>query len=510
VIFDHRHLRRDLAIAADLCVIGSGAGGAPVAWEAARAGKRVVVLEAGSLVTPRDMVQLEHEMLPRLYHDAGGRMTANKEVHVHQGKGVGGSTLHNLNLVKRVPDPVLDEWRADYGLDALGPEAMDALYAEVEERLSVSRLDDSHLNANNRVLMRGVEALGYRGGFLSHNRRGCMRSGFCELGCPFDAKENALKVFLADAVEQGAEVLADTWATAIEWSGRRAAAVRATVRDPANGAELAEVHVTARAICLSASATGTPVLIRRSQLPDPHQHAGTRLHLHPGAAVAGVFDEPIHAWTGIPQSYECTEWLDFERGGRGERRVWIVPSFAHPAGVASMLRGFGDEHASWMRLYPNLAALSPMLHDVSRGRVAPTRNRFGVRVDYWLGEDDRAALKRGLFESARLLLAAGARRVVVPFSAPLELHQGVDLDRAFAPVEIRRHDLAITSVHPMSSAWMSQDPARGPVDPFGRWHWLDNLFVSDTSLYPTSIGVPPQLTAYALGLHVGRRILAEL
>ena len=75
---------------------------------------------------------------------------------------------------------------------------------------------------------------------------------------------------------------------------------------------------------------------------------------------------------------------------------------------------------------------------------------------------------------------------------------------------IERYNLNITAVHPMSSVWMGERPETSCVDPSGRYHQLDNLFVADTSLYPTSIGGPPQLTAYALGLHVGRRLVASL
>jgi choline dehydrogenase-like flavoprotein len=55
---------------------------------------------------------------------------------------------------------------------------------------------------------------------------------------------------------------------------------------------------------------------------------------------------------------------------------------------------------------------------------------------------------------------------------------------------------------------MSDDPTRGPVDSAGKHHQLGGLFVSDGSLFLSSIGVPPQLSIYALGLHVGRAIVS--
>ena len=104
MIFGFDHLRgRDRKLRVDAVVIGSGAGGASAARELAARGATVIVLEAGSFVPPSDCTQLEHEMFPRLYHDAAGRTTRDRAVHVHQGKGVGGSTLHNLCLCARIP-----------------------------------------------------------------------------------------------------------------------------------------------------------------------------------------------------------------------------------------------------------------------------------------------------------------------------------------------------------------------------------------------------------------------
>jgi choline dehydrogenase-like flavoprotein len=53
---------------------------------------------------------------------------------------------------------------------------------------------------------------------------------------------------------------------------------------------------------------------------------------------------------------------------------------------------------------------------------------------------------------------------------------------------------------------MGDDPAVAAVDSEGRHHHLAGLWIADGSLFPTSIGVPPQLSIYAMGLHVGRAI----
>src|SRR6476659_395938 len=81
--------------------------------EAARAGLRVVALEEGAYSVPRDFTQREDEMLPLLFQDGGGRTTDDGALTVLQGRGVGGSTVHNTNLCKRAPAPRRREARRE-------------------------------------------------------------------------------------------------------------------------------------------------------------------------------------------------------------------------------------------------------------------------------------------------------------------------------------------------------------------------------------------------------------
>ena len=77
----------DLLERADVCVVGSGAGGAVVASELAAAGLSVVVLEQGHHWTSADFTQREEEMLPRLFEEGGMRQTVDGGVIV---KPIGG------------------------------------------------------------------------------------------------------------------------------------------------------------------------------------------------------------------------------------------------------------------------------------------------------------------------------------------------------------------------------------------------------------------------------------
>lgn len=506
MIFDARELPLPATLEADVCVVGSGAGGLMAAMVAAEAGQRVVLLEAGEYLTPLDMTQREEEMFPRLLWDSGGRTTDDRAVKVHQGHGVGGSTLHNLSLCKRIPEAVRDAWHRDAGLAHLPPATWDALYDEVERLLAVGEIPEAMRSRHNRLLQAGAEALGWRSGPLKYNRTGCIGAGFCELGCSYDAKNHAAKVLLPRAVKAGAEVLTCCHAVRVELVRGQARAVEALAVEPHGRKPLGRVRVEAKRICLAASATATAALLLRSDVPDPSGLTGNTLRVHPGVVAAGEFDAPVRAWEGVPQSYECTELLRLDEPGGN--RVWLLPAFAHPVGTATMLPGHGAAHRQWMERYPYLGVFSAMIHDETAGRVRP-RGELGLSLDYWPNAGDRQQLSLGLWGCAKLLFAAGARRIFVPtHAAPWVFERGDDL-ASLKDYELRAGALDLVAVHPMSSVPMGDDPQRSVVDSQGRHHRVDNLFVADGSLFPTSIGVPPQLSIYALGLHVGRALARQ-
>jgi choline dehydrogenase-like flavoprotein len=425
----------------------------------------------------------------------------DRAVKIHQGRGVGGSTLHNLNLCKRIPISIRERWAEERKLSKLPARAWDALYDEVEALLSVSEVPRERYNRHNRLLEEGCRALGWRGGGLRHNREGCIGSGFCEIGCAYDGKNNAAKVLLPRAVAAGADVLSCCQAVRVRHAGGEVQGVEARAIDPRTQRELGAVSIDAPRVCLAGSATGTPALLLRSGVPDPGGETGNHLHIHPALVAAGDFDEPVRAWEGIPQTYECTELLQLDR--EGGHRVWIVPAFAHPVGTAALVPGHGPAHREVMKRYANLAVLTAMIHDQTSGRVRPDGD-LRLSIDYWPDEGDRRELVLGLVACARLLFAAGARRVFVPGHPPRAYERGDSLGD-LETMALTRGSMDVTAVHPMGSVPMGEIPSAA-VDSEGRHRHLRGLWIADGSLFPSSIGVPPQLSIYALGLHVGRAI----
>src|SRR5437867_3796731 len=130
----------DLHLQAEVCVIGTGAGGAVVAKELAESGRDVVVLEQGGYYTKDDFTQREDEMMPLLYEDMGQRMTVDQTIGILQGCNVGGSTVHNLCYCFRTPLPILEKWKREDGVRDMSYEQMVPSFERVETMLKVKEI----------------------------------------------------------------------------------------------------------------------------------------------------------------------------------------------------------------------------------------------------------------------------------------------------------------------------------------------------------------------------------
>ncbi len=494
----------DLTLRADVCVIGSGAGGAVAAAELAAGGRKVVVLEQGPHWTSADMTQREDEMLPRLFEEAGMRQTVDGGVTILQGRSVGGSTVHNLCYAFRTPPPILRLWREEHGLSELTEQALEPSFARVERNLHVVPIREDEVNALNARIRAGAEKLGYSGFVTRHNRANCVKAGYCILGCSYGAKQSMLVTYVPRAERAGAQIYANARCERIEAEGGRVRRVLGHAVD-AGGERRSAFEVSAQVVVLAAGAVASPDLLLRSGLGGPA--VGRHLHLHPSVLLAGFWDEPFHAYRGIPQSYYVDEFIDLERDPH--RGSVLMPIAGFPVLTAVSLPGFGREHFALMRDFAKMGGLLALLHDRSEGSVRSGSSLARPEIRYALDPEDRRELTAGARHCAEVLFAAGARRVVVPYAPdPLVLHSPDEVS-AIDARPLREGAIPLASTHPQSTCRMGRDPATSVVGPFGECHTSAGLFVADTSVFPTSLGAPPQITTAALADRTAHHILAR-
>ena len=113
-------LAEDLALEADVVVVGTGAGGGISAEVLAGAGLRVVMVEEGAYRTPEEIPLREPWSLSRLYRDGGAMPTRDGALTVVQGRTVGGSTVVNWTSSFRTPEQTLRHWQQHHGIQLMG------------------------------------------------------------------------------------------------------------------------------------------------------------------------------------------------------------------------------------------------------------------------------------------------------------------------------------------------------------------------------------------------------
>ena len=206
----HRELTGSQTIDCDVCIIGSGAGSGMLAEGLAQAGFDVVMLEAGEHRTQKDFNMDEGVAFARLYQEGGLRATDDLSITILQGECVGGTTTINWTTCFRTPDPILTQWQHRYGLTDLTNENLTPHFEAVEKRLNISEWPKALANANNQIIFRGCEALGWESTPLKRNVKGCANSGYCSMGCPVNAKQGMLVTTIPAAVDAGMRLYTNT------------------------------------------------------------------------------------------------------------------------------------------------------------------------------------------------------------------------------------------------------------------------------------------------------------
>jgi choline dehydrogenase-like flavoprotein len=236
--------------------------------------------------------------------------------------------------------------------------------------------------------------------------------------------------------------------------------------------------------------------VLRSKYGNKSGMVGKRTFLHPTVPAVAFFDAPIEGFYGAPQSVTVPHFTD--RGARVGYFLETAP--VHPMLGALAFPGFGDGHRRVAERLPYVQATIALLvdghHEDQGGEVAVSEDGR-IRLRYPLHDSLLEAGRDAIANMARLQLAAGAREVMTLHETPIVIRGEADIARvADAPFGPNRHTLF--SAHQMGGCAMGDDPRRSVVNARGRHHDVDNLWIADGSVFPTSLGVNPQLTIYAL------------
>ncbi len=502
--------------AVDAVVVGTGAGGAPILSELARAGCSVVALEAGRNWDPEDFTADETTQAADL-NWMGERLSGGATPQAfgsnNSGIGVGGSMLHWGAFCPRADAADL-ALRTETGLGADWPVTADELrplYERLEAFLGVSGprdypwdrsrrygLPPVARNAPAELMAASCDRLGIRAtdapaAVLSRPRRqehgpdraACINCGHCHQGCRIGAKTSMDVTFLPDAVAHGAEI-------------RPGCTVHGLARDRDGringviyrGPDGADHRQACRAVFLAAGAVETPRLLLHTGLANASGQVGRNYMAHVATQVWGTFDAETRPYHGYPSSLISEDFVRCD--GSGFAGGYLIQSLGTlPLTWAiQVARGrglWGHALVEHLREYDHVAGIGIngecLPYDDNRLELAEESDGLGVpkaRVLFGTKENERALDRHATAVMRSIWEAAGARDIwVCPRSA-----------------------------HTIGTCRMGDDPDDSVVDRWGRSHEIANLWICDNSVFPSSLAANPALTIMALSLRTAARFLA--
>ena len=501
----------------DLVVVGCGAGGSVLLQRLARAGWRVVGLDAGPFWDPdTDWVSDEagsHHLYWTEPRVIGGSdpipMGSN-----NSGRGVGGSMVHYAGYTPRFHpsdfatfsnDQVGADWPVSYA-------DLQPYYAAIEEELPVSGESwpwgDPHsypyrphpVGGNGEIFLRGARALGIQarvgpvaianGRF--GNRPHCIYRGFCLQGCKVNAKASPLITHIPDALAHGAEVRADAMVTSVavdEQTGRATG-----VHYISSGVEHFQ---RAAMVAIAGYSIETPRLLLNSasrRFPDglcnDFDQVGRYLMVQGAPQTAGRFDAEIRMYKSPPPEVSSEEFYEtdpakaYKRGFSIQNVSPLPITWAEHVAAqghwGSALRDYLSDYVHWSCL----GALCEFLaQPENRVTLADEKDRHGLPVahfSYSQCDNDRALVAAARSVMEDLLRAAGADEVIT----------------------IERY------AHLVGGARMAADERHGVVDADCRTFAVPNLYITDGSVLPTQGSANPALTIMAVAARAADRLIA--
>ena len=521
----------------DVLVVGAGATGAALSWRLATRGLRVTCLEQGSWVDPASypasyadwalQFGKDYHLSPNVRGLASDYPVndADSPVSASMYNAVGGSTihwsahfprLHPSDFRVRTLDGVADDWPFTY-------RDLEPYYDLNDRMVGVAGLDGDPayppksprqappvpLGELGAVLAAGFDRLGWHwwpadSAILTRpydGRDACNGCGPCNLGCPNGARASADVTYWPRAVAAGARLV--TGARVRRVIGARGRAVGVEYRDSAGAERTARADVVA----LACNGIGTPRLLLNSAssahprgLANGSGLLGRNLMFHPYATVTGVFDRVLDGHTGpIGCSIVSQHFYETDES-RGFLRGYILQVGRSGGPLHTALGGAGDHPVPWggrhHRVLAERLGRTATIAVIGEDLPEP-RNRVEIdpdltdgdgnpapRIRYRLSGNSRRLLAHGVARAEEVLRAAGARQMIVTSPFP---HSGW---------------------HLMGTARMGADARASVVDPWGRAHDVEGLYVVDGSIFVTAGGVNPTSTMQALALRIADGIAA--
>ena len=267
------------------------------------------------------------------------------------------------------------------------------------------------------------------------------------------------------------------------------------------GKTVGKIRVNARLVIVACGSIGSSCLLLKSSIAE--DKVGRGLALHPAPFVLGDFPFEVKGIQGIPMAYTLHDFgvtNGVEDGG-----FLIEGIFLPPLQFSMLIPVSGGMHKELMGRYNHYAMAGVLVRDESNGSIKLTDLGF-PRISYTLSSKDLDLIARGTEIIARMWFKLGASRIVTSHMKKQIINGEDEIPELVRAIKKDPKNLLLGSAHPQGGNRMGDDPQSSVVDSDCKVYGFENLFICDASVFPTAVGVNPQLTVMSLATIVAERI----
>jgi choline dehydrogenase-like flavoprotein len=513
----------------DVAIVGAGASGSVFAAVLAKAGKKVVVLEAGPDWQLSDLIS--SDFWGRRIKPASGPFLLegkNPFGYVFQaGWGVGGAALHHFaNFPRLLPNDYKIKSEHDRALDwPISYNDVAPYYDRVAHEIGMSGdakaeeiwrpagqpypMPPMKTFRHGEIWLKGFEAVGIRmvpaavamNSTEFKGRPACIYDGWCHVGCPTGALANPVVTYLGDARKAGAEVRPRSTVTRVISNGQGTRVTGVEYYD-----ERTERHVQeASVVVLAAWSAQNPRLLLNSA-SDKHPNGlanasglvGKYIMCHFSSGTWAMFDEDIQNYMGTTGS----QFMSYDRYGKTSHPGTFGSTFitAGSALKTSELGGFANARVD---------LFGPDLHAFMK-RAARGLTRIGAFGEELPNVENRVELVSDKDEFgmplARIIHSYDEDAVKL-WNANFE--EGLKIARATGAKEVWSGRGNMPTIHLMGGTIMGTGAANSVVDSYGQTHEIPNLYLAGPGIFPTGGASNPTYTIFALSLRGAEHLAGQ-
>ena len=447
----------------DFIIAGSGSSGGILAKNLHESGSSVLLLEAGKYFKKDTFPKTEAAYSSQLFWGGGLEFDEKARTAFLRAKCVGGTTIVNQCLMNRFDDIALDDWKNRSGVDYLSVAGLEPHYEKVESIMQLHYFERKEFNRNAELFTSGCDKNGYKWKFLRRGQSDCKTLEGndcigCLGGCHRDSKQSTLVTAIQNTEQKGLKVVSEFEVKTIEHHKDHV-----VVRGLQNK-ETRELK--ARRLILAGGSFGTTKILLNSGIKDKLPALGKGFCQHPQYMAFGLFDDPVDSHKGAFQTVASDD-MNFRKNGYKLENV-----YAPPISVGMLINTFGPAHQRIMLNYRNMACIEVAIRDEPEGGEMKVDKKGNLIVTKNPTDQDKARVEKGIETLVSVFAAAGAKEVVrSPFSFGLHL---------------------------MGGCIIGVDPQKSVVNPNFQVHGHENIYIADSSIFPSAPGINPSLTIMAL------------